>query len=43
VRHKTYGVGTIQACLEQGEQAKLRIFFPAHGPKTIKAGFVEPL
>jgi len=43
VRHTTFGVGTIQACLEDGADAKLRIFFPAHGAKTIVARFVERL
>ena len=43
VRHTKFGVGTIQACLEDGADAKLRIFFPAHGAKTIVARFVERL
>ncbi|MFH2006733.1 MAG: UvrD-helicase domain-containing protein [bacterium] len=43
VRHDKFGVGTIQACLDDGPDAKLRVFFPAHGAKTIVARFVKPL
>ena len=41
VRHKSFGVGTVQACLDEGENAKVRVYFPAHGPKTILARFLE--
>ncbi len=43
VRHAKFGVGTIQACLDDGADAKLRIFFPAHGAKTIIARFIQRL
>jgi hypothetical protein len=35
-------VGTIHACLDEGANAKLRVYFPAHGAKTLLARFVEP-
>lgn len=43
VRHAKFGVGTVQACIEDGGDAKLRIFFPVHGAKTIVARFVQKL
>ena len=43
VHHAKFGVGTVQACLDDGAEAKLRIFFPAHGAKTIVARFVQKL
>ncbi|MDY0001088.1 MAG: 3'-5' exonuclease [Polyangia bacterium] len=42
VRHPSFGIGTIHACLDEGPNAKLRVYFPAHGAKTILARFVEP-
>ncbi len=43
VRHKSFGIGTVLACTDHGPDAKLRIYFPAHGHKTILARFVQLL
>jgi DNA helicase-2/ATP-dependent DNA helicase PcrA len=43
VHHAKFGMGTVQACLDDGADAKLRIFFPSHGAKTIVARFVQRL
>ncbi|MSP17191.1 MAG: hypothetical protein EXR73_11395 [Myxococcales bacterium] len=41
VRHRIYGVGSIEGASGAGPDGKLTIRFPAHGVKTIIARFVE--
>jgi DNA helicase-2/ATP-dependent DNA helicase PcrA len=41
VRHKIYGVGTIEDGSGRGPDRKLVVAFPTHGKKTIIARFVE--
>jgi DNA helicase-2/ATP-dependent DNA helicase PcrA len=43
VKHPSFGIGTVQACVEDGQDTKLKVFFPGHGPKVLIARFVQKL
>jgi len=43
VRHRKFGEGVLKGWSGTGEQLKLQLRFPGHGPKTILARFCEPL
>jgi DNA helicase-2/ATP-dependent DNA helicase PcrA len=43
VRHATYGEGEVRGVTGFGRDLKLTVYFPAVGPKTIVARFVEAL
>ena len=43
VKHRRFGEGVLKGWSGTGDQLKLQLRFPAHGPKTILARFCEPL
>lgn len=43
VRHRKFGEGVLKGWSGAGDQLKLQLRFPGHGPKTILARFCEPL
>ncbi len=43
VRHPKFGEGEVRALTGHGEELKLTVYFPAVGPKTLVARFVEAI
>ena len=41
MRHAKFGEGEVRGLTGSGEQMKLTVYFPAVGPKTVIARFVE--